>query len=135
MLANAPVRMLLRFMTYHSKALDTLFLSLADPTRRAILSRLAQGPASVSELAAPFDMALPSFMAHLLKLQDCGLIVSQKDGRVRTCSLCQGAFGPARDWMQEQRQLWDDRLDRLESYLKTMPPDLQPDLQKDFTDD
>ena len=93
----------------------------------------------MSELAAPFDMALPSFMAHLLKLQDCGLIVSQKDGRVRTCSLCQGAFGPARDWMQEQHQLWDDRLDRLESYLKTMPldlqPDLQPDLQKDFTDD
>lgn len=108
-------------MTYHSNDLDALFQSLSDPTRRAILARLAEGPASVTDLAAPFQMALPSFMAHLRKLEDGGLIDSQKDGRVRTCSLRAGAFGPARDWMAEQRQLWDDRLDRLETYLKTMP--------------
>lgn len=110
-------------MTYHSKDLDTLFQSLADPTRRAILARLAHGPASVTDLAEPFDMALPSFMAHLRKLQDGGLIDSHKDGRVRTCTLRIGAFGPARDWMQDQRQLWEDRLDRLENYLASMPKD------------
>ena len=113
--------MLLSLMTYHSKDLDILFQSLADPTRRAILARLALGPASVTDLAEPFSMALPSFMAHLRKLQDGGLIESHKDGRVRTCSLRAGAFGPARDWMSEQRQLWDDRLDRLETYLKSIP--------------
>jgi DNA-binding transcriptional ArsR family regulator len=74
-------------MTYHSSDLDSLFQSLSDPTRRAILARLAQGPASVTDLAAPFDMALPSFMAHLHKLEQGGLIDSQKDGRVRTCAL------------------------------------------------
>lgn len=119
--------MLLSRMTYHSADLDILFQSLADPTRRAILARLAQGPASVTELAEPFDMALPSFMAHLRKLQDGGLIDSQKDGRVRTCTLRVGAFGPARDWMTEQRQLWDDRLDRLETYLKSIPEGMNDD--------
>ena len=123
--------MLLRPMTYHSSDLDTLFQSLADPTRRAILARLALGPASVTDLAEPFNMALPSFMAHLRRLQDGGLIDSQKDGRVRTCSLRAGALGPARDWMTEQRQLWDDRLDRLETYLKSMPPDLPKDTNDD----
>jgi DNA-binding transcriptional ArsR family regulator len=108
-------------MTYHSSNLDTLFQSLADPTRRAILTRLAQGPASVTDLAAPFDMALPSFMAHLHKLQDGGLITSSKDGRVRTCALCPGALTPVRDWMAEQRLLWEGRLDRLEDYLATLP--------------
>ena len=108
-------------MAYHSSDLDALFQSLSDPTRRAILARLAQGPASVTDLAAPFDMALPSFMAHLRKLEEGGLIDSQKDGRVRTCALRAGAFGPARDWMTEQRELWEGRLDRLEAYLKTLP--------------
>lgn len=111
-------------MAYHSNDLDALFQSLSDPTRRAILARLAQGPASVTDLAAPFDMALPSFMAHLRKLEEGGLIDSQKDGRVRTCALRAGAFGPARDWLEAQRLLWEGRLDRLEAYLKTLPPDL-----------
>ena len=113
-------------MTYHSNTLDQLFQSLADPTRRAILSRLAQGPASVTDLAEPFAMALPSFMAHLRKLQDGGLIDTHKDGRVRTCTLRGGAFGPAQGWMAAQRQLWDGRYDRLETYLATLTKD-QPD--------
>ena len=107
-------------MTYHSTALDTLFQSLADPTRRAILAQLAHGPASVTDLAAPFAMALPSFMAHLRKLEDGGLIETLKEGRVRTCTLRTGAFAPARDWMAEQRLLWEGRYDRLETYLASL---------------
>ena len=107
-------------MAYHSTDLDHLFQSLADPTRRAILARLAHGPASVTELAAPFAMALPSFMAHLRKLEDGGLIDTAKAGRVRTCTLRTGALAPARDWMEEQRLLWEGRFDRLETYLASM---------------
>ena len=107
-------------MAYHSTDLDSLFQSLADPTRRAILARLAQGPASVTDLAAPFAMALPSFMAHLRKLEDGGLIETQKAGRVRTCTLRTGALAPARDWMTDQRLLWEGRYDRLETYLATL---------------
>ncbi len=118
-------------MAYHSKDLDILFQSLADPTRRAILARLALGPASVTDLAEPFSMALPSFMAHLQKLQDGGLIDSQKHGRVRTCTLRAGALAPVRDWMEEQRQLWEERLDRLETYLKSMPPEWPKETKDD----
>ena len=100
--------------------LDALFAALADPTRRAILARLAHGPAPVTELARPFDMALPSFMGHLSKLQDGGLIETTKQGRVRTCTIRTGALAPARDWMAEQRLLWEGRLDRLEDYLATL---------------
>lgn len=100
--------------------LNALFASLADPTRRAILARLAHGPASVTDLAAPFDMALPSFLQHLRRLEDGGLIETTKQGRVRTCTLKVGALAPARSWMEEQRLLWDGRHDRLEAYLATL---------------
>lgn len=97
--------------------LDVLFTALADPTRRAILSRLARGPASVSELAAPHDMALPSLMGHLKKLEEAGLISSHKDGRVRICTLNPAAFAPAQDWLSEQRAIWTTRLDQLDDYV------------------
>ena len=100
--------------------LDALFQSLADPTRRAILARLAHGPAAVTDLARPFGMALPSVLGHLKKLEEGGLIESSKQGRVRTCSLKGGALAPARTWMEEQRLLWEGRHDRLEDYLKTL---------------
>jgi DNA-binding transcriptional ArsR family regulator len=100
--------------------LDALFQSLADPTRRAILARLAHGPASVTDLAAPFRMALPSFLQHLRKLEDGGLIETTKQGRVRTCTLRVGALGPAKSWMEEQRLLWEGRHDRLETYLVSL---------------
>jgi DNA-binding transcriptional ArsR family regulator len=107
-------------MANQSVELDALFQSLADPTRRAILARLAHGPASVTDLARPFDIALPSFLQHLKKLEDGGLIATAKQGRVRTCTLRTGALAPARDWMAEQRLLWEGRHDRLEAYLATL---------------
>ena len=100
--------------------LNALFQSLADPTRRAILARLAHGPASVTDLASPFAMALPSFLQHLHKLEEGGLIETSKQGRIRTCSLKVGAFAPAKSWMEDQRLLWEGRHDRLEAYLKTL---------------
>lgn len=97
--------------------LDALFQALADPTRRALLARLARGPASVSDLAQPFDMALPSLMGHLRKLEDAGLIETRKDGRVRTCAIVPEALAPVRGWLDEQRAIWEGRLDRLEDYV------------------
>ncbi|MBN8292655.1 winged helix-turn-helix transcriptional regulator [Rhodobacter sp. NTK016B] len=97
--------------------LDTLFQALADPTRRAMLSSLARGPQSVSDLAQPFDMALPSLLGHLRKLEAAGLIETRKDGRVRTCAIVPDALTPVRGWLDEQRALWEGRLDRLEDYV------------------
>jgi DNA-binding transcriptional ArsR family regulator len=104
-------------MTYHSPDLDSLFQALSDPTRRAILTRLAKGPAPVSALAEPFEMALPSFMGHLKRLEDGGLIETTKSGRVRTCAMRPGALEPARSWIDEQRAIWESRLDRLDDYV------------------
>ena len=110
-------------MAKHDPALDSVFTALGDPTRRAILSRLAAGPATVSELAAPFDMALPSFMGHLKRLEAAGLVTSAKDGRVRTCALVPGAFAPAADWLEAQRQLWSARLDRYDAFVTHLAKD------------
>lgn len=104
----------------NDQELDALFAALSDPTRRAVLARLAHGPASVTELHALAGMALPSFLQHLRRLEDGGLIGTEKRGRVRTCALKGGALAPARDWMAEQRLLWEGRHDRLEDYLRTM---------------
>ena len=105
--------------------LDRLFQALSDPTRRAVLARLSAGPVTASELAEPFDMALPSFLEHLRKLEDGGLIETRKEGRVRWCALKPGALAPARDWMEEQRALWTARLDNLEDYLARLMKDRQ----------
>ncbi|MGI3170330.1 ArsR/SmtB family transcription factor [Pseudooceanicola sp. C21-150M6] len=104
-------------MAKHDPSLDHVFTALGDPTRRAILEHLSHGPASVSELAAPFDMAMPSFMAHLKKLEAAGMIASDKAGRVRTCALVPGAFAPARDWLTAQKALWEARLDRFDAFV------------------
>lgn len=96
--------------------LDALFRALGDPTRRAIMERLARGPATVSELAAPFDMALPSLMGHLRKLEAAGLVATRKQGRVRTATLVPGALTPIRGWLDAQRAIWQARLDRLDDY-------------------
>jgi DNA-binding transcriptional ArsR family regulator len=82
-----------------------------------VVSRLAEGEVPVSALAAPFDMALPSFAQHLKVLEECGLIVSEKRGRSRWCRLAQGRFDEAADWMEAERRRWSERLDRLETYL------------------
>lgn len=107
-------------MAKHDPRLDHLFTALGDPTRRAILTRLATGPASVSDLAAPFDMALPSFLGHLRKLEAAGLIETEKTGRVRSCALNPTAFDPAFDWLEEQRALWSGRLVRLDALVRTL---------------
>ena len=97
--------------------LDHVFRALADPTRRAVLERLGRGPAPVSELAEPFDMALPSFMQHLGVLEECGLVRSRKSGRVRTCQLVPQPLKRAERWMTGQRAVWERRLDQLDDYL------------------
>src|SRR3954470_13363319 len=107
-------------MPNQSLQLNRVFQALADPTRRAVLERLNRGPAPMSELAAPFDMALPSFSQHLDVLEDCGLVRSTKEGRVRTYELQARRLEGAENWLQKQRTLWERRLDQLDRYLKTM---------------
>jgi len=96
---------------------DSIFRALSDPTRRRVLERLSRSPASVSELAAPFDMALPSFVEHLSVLERCGLVRSRKIGRVRIYQLAPGRLRLAEDWLTRQRTLWERRLDQLDAYL------------------
>lgn len=107
-------------MPNQSIQLDRVFYALADPTRRAVLERLSDHPAPVSELAQPFDMALPSFTQHLNVLEDCGLVRSQKTGRVRTYQIAPQPLKAAERWMVKHRAMWETRLDQLDDYLNTM---------------
>lgn len=107
-------------MSKYEARLDLCFSALGDPTRRMILQRLARGEASVSELAKPHDMALPSFMEHLKKLEAANLITSQKQGRTRICALSPDAFTPAKDWLREQSATWEGRLDRFDDYINNL---------------
>jgi DNA-binding transcriptional ArsR family regulator len=97
--------------------LNRIFHGLADPTRRAVVERLSNGPAPVSELARSASMALPSFLEHLKVLEDCGLIRSSKSGRVRTCRLAPRPLRLAENWLERQRTHWGRRLDQLDAYL------------------
>jgi DNA-binding transcriptional ArsR family regulator len=105
-------------MPNQSAQLSRVFQALTDPTRRAVLQRLAEGPAAMSELAEPFHMALPSFSQHLDVLEDCGLVRSRKEGRVRTYQLAPQPLKAAEGWLAKQRSLWTRRLDQLDDYLK-----------------
>jgi DNA-binding transcriptional ArsR family regulator len=104
-------------MDQYREQLDGIFLALADPTRRAVLGRLGAGPASISELAKPFDMALPSFMKHIRFLEESGLIVTRKEGRVRSCALEKKRFALVDSWLAEQRAIWEGRTDRLALFV------------------
>ncbi|MBL0170439.1 MAG: helix-turn-helix transcriptional regulator [Gemmatimonadaceae bacterium] len=104
-------------MRLATEPIDNVFRALSDPTRRHVLERLGRSPASVSELAEPFDMALPSFVQHLGVLESCGLVRSRKVGRIRTYQLVPGKLRVAEDWMMKQRALWERRLDQLDTYL------------------
>lgn len=97
--------------------LDRTFAALADPARRTIVERLAQGSATVSELARPLPMSLPAVMLHLKVLEDCGLVKSEKLGRVRTCRIEPKMLSQAEIWVSERRQMWERGLDRLGAYL------------------
>ena len=107
-------------MAKHDPDLSLLFHALADPTRRAILSRLAKGAAPVSERAAPTGLRLPTVMRHLAVLEEAGLIATAKDGRVRSCAIVPEALTPMRTWLDEQRAIWEARLDRLDDYVMNL---------------
>src|SRR5919109_4530786 len=97
--------------------LDRTFAALADPTRRAILARLALGETSVTELAEPFDISLPAVSKHLKVLERAGLITRGRAAQWRPCRIEPGALKGANDWLERYRGLWEERLDRLEHYL------------------
>jgi len=101
---------------------DAVFAALGDPTRRTIVERLGTGPASVSELAAPLPMSLPAVVQHLHVLEACGLVDSQKVGRVRTYRLVVKRLDTVQDWIDQRRAAWERRLDRLGDYLATETP-------------
>ena len=100
-----------------SAATDNVFRALSDSTRRKVLERLAVGPATVSELAAPFDMQLPSFVQHLSVLERSRLVTSKKRGRVRTYEIAPERFKVAEGWLAERRKSWEARFDRFDAYV------------------
>jgi DNA-binding transcriptional ArsR family regulator len=102
---------------------EPLFGALADPSRRAMVDRLIEGPASVSELARPLAMSLPAVVQHLHVLETSGLVRSQKVGRVRTCTIEPAALGTAERWIAQRRRTWEERLDRLGEFLAAHPDD------------
>jgi DNA-binding transcriptional ArsR family regulator len=103
-----------------SAVADDVFHALSHPTRRKVLEHLAAGPASVSELAAPFDMALPSFVQHLSVLERSRLVRSRKRGRVRTYEMEPERLKVAEDWLTERRRTWEARLDRFDQYVTAL---------------
>jgi DNA-binding transcriptional ArsR family regulator len=107
-------------MANNKHALDDVFGALSDPTRRSVVMRLCKGEASVGELAKPFDMALPSLMKHLGILENSGLVVSEKTGRIRTCALRTETLETIEVWLETQREIWEQRLDRLEIYVEKL---------------
>ncbi len=104
-------------MVNYSGSLDQVFQALADPTRRDMVQRLVRGPASVSELSRPQAMSLPAVMQHLQVLEACGLVRSEKAGRIRTCHIEPATLRTAEAWVTAQRSAWEERLDRLGDYL------------------
>ncbi len=115
--------LILKSMLNYS-AIDTSLRALAEPTRRAIVERLSRGPASVSDLAKPFDMTLAAVVQHLQVLEESGLIRSEKVGRVRTCRIEAGGFNTLADWVAERRTLVERRLDRLGEILAATDPSI-----------
>lgn len=103
-----------------SAVADDVFYALSNATRRKVLEQLSAGPATVSELAAPFDMKLPSFVQHLAVLEQSRLVKSKKRGRVRTYEIAPERFKVAEDWLAARRELWEARLDRFDQYVKQL---------------
>ncbi|GGH21928.1 transcriptional regulator [Cribrihabitans marinus] len=108
---------MLSLMAYHSTSLAALFHALSDPTRLAVTEALCDGPQPVSRLAAPHDMALPSFLKHLKVLEAAGVTTSEKQGRTRIVALRTERLAEGQDWFAERRRLWSDRFDALEAHL------------------
>jgi DNA-binding transcriptional ArsR family regulator len=113
----ASLEHILFHMANHLTSLDSVFHALSDVTRRAVIQRLGKGPATVSELAAPFAMGLPSFMKHVGVLEEAGLIRTSKSGRIRTCVLERKAMASAERWFDKQRATWKSRYENLDKLL------------------
>ncbi len=107
-------------MSNHDADLNLIFQALSDPTRREMLQRLGKGAMPVSDLARPTGLSLPTVMRHVSVLEEAGLILTQKEGRVRTCELRPKALGVARDWLADRRAEWEALTDRLEAFLEEM---------------
>ena len=105
-------------MTMTEDGLDSTFAALADPTRRAIVQRLARGDATVNELAAPFAMTLPAISKHLKVLERCGLITRSRNAQFRPCHLERSALDSAGGWIEENRRIWSERFDKLDAHLR-----------------
>lgn len=109
-------------LTHMANNLDHLFTALSDPTRRAVIAQLGGGEAPVSALAQPHNMALPSFLKHLAQLERAGLVTSRKVGRTRICTLHPEALQTAQTWLDQQRAVWEGKLDRLDAFLSKDTP-------------
>jgi DNA-binding transcriptional ArsR family regulator len=105
-------------LNYQTKPLDRAYQALGDPTRRALVERLTQGPATVSDLARGQPMSLPAVMLHLKVLEESGLVKSEKKGRVRTCAVVPAMLSEAERWISERRAMWERNLDRLGAFLE-----------------
>jgi DNA-binding transcriptional ArsR family regulator len=114
-------------MPLTEERLDATFTALADPTRRAIVARLAQGDATVNELAAPFEMTLPGISKHLKVLERCGLISRSRHAQFRPCHLERAVLDEAVEWIEEHRRIWTERFDKLDAHLR----DIQADPARD----
>ena len=107
----------------HADQLSATFAALADPTRRSILARLASGERSVTELAAPFEMSLPAVSKHLKVLEHAGLVSRGREAQWRPCRLDAAPLRDAADWVERYRHFWEESFDRLEDYLRSLPPE------------
>ena len=115
-------------MTVTEDRLDATFTALADPTRRAMVARLAKADATVNELAAPFDMTLPAISKHLKVLERCGLISRTRQAQFRPCHLEREALDSALDWIEQNRRIWTQRFDKLDAHLRDLQrPAVQPE--------
>jgi DNA-binding transcriptional ArsR family regulator len=112
--------MLYQSVKYRQNSLDAVFAALADPTRRAIAERLAEGPASMTELAQPFDVTLPAIVKQLAVLEHAGLVEHEKDGRVRYFTLVPGQLDTVAEWLERYGQFWRERFDGLHRYLRSV---------------
>jgi DNA-binding transcriptional ArsR family regulator len=114
----------------NSTSVDRVFHALAEPTRRALVEQLSAGPRSVSELAQPFDVTLAAIVQHLQVLEECGVIRTEKVGRVRTCRIEPSGLKVAAQWIAGRRALWERRLDRLGDILAEDEPPIRPNNRK-----
>jgi len=117
-------------MTTQAQELNTTFAALADPTRRAILARLASGEATVTELAEPFAVSMPAISKHLKVLERAGLILRGRDAQRRPCRLRAAPLGDAAEWLGDYRKFWEESFDRLDAYLQVLQEEEERDGRK-----